>query len=77
MDRTGKNRTSTLYFSGQLASLCVIVFLAAVSSANAVPNLPSGCRSTVINGVNYLNCAGVYYRPGFQGNNVVYIISAP
>ena len=42
-----------------------------------VPNLPPGCTSTVIGGVNYFNCAGVYYRAGFQGNNIVYIVSAP
>ena len=42
-----------------------------------VPYLPPGCTSTVISGVNYFNCAGVYYRAGFQGNNVVYIVSAP
>ena len=42
-----------------------------------VPSLPPGCQSTVIGGVNYFNCAGIYYRAGFQGNNVVYIVSAP
>jgi len=42
-----------------------------------VPALPPGCTSTVIGGVNYFNCGGVYYRAGFQGNNVVYIVSAP
>jgi hypothetical protein len=42
-----------------------------------VPNLPPGCTSTVINGVNYFNCNGVYYRAGFQGNNIVYIVSQP
>jgi hypothetical protein len=42
-----------------------------------VPNLPPGCTSTVIGGVNYFSCAGVYYRAGFQGNNIVYIVSAP
>jgi hypothetical protein len=42
-----------------------------------VPSLPPGCTSTVIGGVNYFNCAGVYYRAGFQGNNIVYIVSAP
>jgi hypothetical protein len=42
-----------------------------------VPNLPSGCNSMVIGGVNYFNCGGVYYRAGFQGNNVVYIVSTP
>ena len=42
-----------------------------------VPNLPPGCTSTVIAGVNYFNCNGVYYRAGFQGNNIVYIVSTP
>jgi len=42
-----------------------------------VPNLPPGCNSTVIGGINYFNCNGVYYRAGFQGNSVVYIVSTP
>jgi hypothetical protein len=31
----------------------------------------------VIGGVNYFQCGAVYYRAGFQGNNIVYIVSAP
>ena len=50
---------------------------AAVPIGTIVPNLPSGCSSITIGGVNYFNCAGVYYRAGFQGNNIVYIVSAP
>ena len=42
-----------------------------------VPSLPPGCTSMVITGVNYFNCNGVYYRAGFQGNNIVYIVSQP
>ena len=42
-----------------------------------VPSLPPGCQSTVISGVNYFQCGGVYYRAGFQGNNIVYIVSQP
>jgi membrane protein involved in colicin uptake len=42
-----------------------------------VPSLPPGCNSTVIGGVNYFNCNGTYYRAGFQGNNIVYIVSQP
>jgi hypothetical protein len=42
-----------------------------------VSALPPGCTSTVIAGVNYFQCGGVYYRAGFQGNNIVYIVSAP
>ena len=50
---------------------------AALPIGSTVPYLPPGCTSTVISGVNYFNCAGVYYRAGFQGNSVVYIVSAP
>jgi hypothetical protein len=42
-----------------------------------VPSLPPGCTSTVINGVNYFQCGAVYYRAGFQGNQIVYVVSAP
>jgi hypothetical protein len=49
----------------------------AVPIGTMVPSLPSGCSSTVINGVKYFNFAGFYYRAGFQGNNIVYIVSAP
>jgi len=42
-----------------------------------VPSLPPGCVSAVIGGVNYFHCGSVYYRAGFQGNSVVYIVSAP
>ena len=42
-----------------------------------VPSLPPGCVSTVIGGVNYFQCGSVYYRAGFQGNSIVYVVSAP
>jgi hypothetical protein len=42
-----------------------------------VPSLPPGCISTVIGGVNYFHCGSVFYRAGFQGNNVVYVVSTP
>ncbi len=42
-----------------------------------VSNLPPGCNSVVISGVDYFNCGGVFYRAGFQGNNIVYIVSQP
>ena len=50
---------------------------AALPIGTTVPYLPPGCNSMVINGVNYFNCGGVYYRAGFQGNSVVYIVSVP
>jgi hypothetical protein len=40
---------------------------AALPIGTTVPYLPPNCTSTVITGVNYFNCGGVYYRAGFQG----------
>jgi len=50
---------------------------AALPIGSTVPYLPPNCSSTVINGVNLFNCGGVYYKAGFQGNSVVYIVTAP
>ena len=50
---------------------------ASLPIGTTVPYLPPNCASTVINGVNYFNCGGIFYRAGFQGNNVVYIVSVP
>jgi hypothetical protein len=50
---------------------------AALPIGSTVPYLPPNCNSTVLNGTNYFNCNGVFYKPGFQGNNIVYIVSQP
>jgi len=50
---------------------------AALPVGSTVPYLPPNCNSTVISGTNYFNCAGVYYKPGFQSNHIVYIVSQP
>lgn len=42
-----------------------------------VSALPSGCVSSPKNGIEYYNCGGVYYRPAFQGNNLVYVVQNP
>ena len=49
----------------------------ALPIGSTVPYLPPNCTSSVINGVNYFNCSGTYYKAGFQGNNIVYIVSVP
>jgi hypothetical protein len=50
---------------------------AALPIGSTVPYLPPNCSSTMINGTNYFNCGGVYYKPGFEGNHIVYIVSVP
>jgi len=49
----------------------------ALPIGSTVPYLPPNCSSTVISGTNYFNCAGVYYKPGYEGNHIVYIVSQP
>ncbi|MBL0142360.1 MAG: hypothetical protein IPP91_09785 [Betaproteobacteria bacterium] len=39
-----------------------------------VPMLPAGCVTTPKGGVEYYHCAGVFYRPAFQSNNLVYVV---
>jgi hypothetical protein len=39
--------------------------------------LPPGCVSAPISGVEYYLCSGNYYRPAFQGNNLVYVVQKP
>ena len=34
--------------------------------------LPHGCRSIIRHSVRYYDCDGVYYRPFYEGNQVVY-----
>jgi hypothetical protein len=42
-----------------------------------VQKLPDGCTSQASGGVEYHNCGGNYYRTAFQGNNLVYVTTAP
>jgi len=39
-----------------------------------VSALPPGCISSPKNGIEYYDCAGVYYRAAVQGNNIVYMV---
>ncbi|MBP6597142.1 MAG: hypothetical protein KA196_06480 [Arenimonas sp.] len=43
----------------------------------AVASLPAGCEPATVNGVEYRKCGGVFYRPAYQGNTLVYVVSAP
>lgn len=42
-----------------------------------VTTLPQGCVESPQGGIEYYNCGGVYYRPAFQGNNLVYVVQNP
>ncbi len=42
-----------------------------------VASLPKGCTAVTFSDVQYQDCAGVFYRAAFQGNNLVYVVSQP
>jgi hypothetical protein len=48
-----------------------------VAVGTIVATLPAGCVSAPIRGVNYFDCGGVFYRPAFQSNNLVYVVQQP
>ena len=39
--------------------------------------LPTGCTTVITGGVKYHICGGVYYRPYYEGNTVVYVVENP
>jgi hypothetical protein len=47
---------------------------AAVAVGTRVATLPSGCTTVVTDDVTYHQCGGVYYRPYYEGTNVVYVV---
>lgn len=44
------------------------------AAGSVVSALPAGCKPETRNGVELQNCGGVYYRAGFQGQNLVYVV---
>jgi hypothetical protein len=42
-----------------------------------VSALPAGCASLQLKGTNYFNCQGTYFRPAYQGQDLVYIVEKP
>lgn len=50
---------------------------APLAVGTVVKALPPGCVSAPISNVEYYLCNGTYYRPGFQGNNLVYVVQKP
>jgi hypothetical protein len=48
-----------------------------VAARTRVYTLPGGCTTVIRGGVRYHHCGGVYYRPYYEGNTVVYVIESP
>ena len=66
--------------AAQQPTTVVVVNQASPAPVSAVPigtvvqTLPSGCKSVVVGGVKYTDCAGAFYKTAFQGNNLVYVV---
>lgn len=51
---------------------------AGVAIGTVISSLPSGCVSTVVNGINYEDCNGHWYERRYNGHSVVYVaVSSP
>lgn len=50
------------------------VYVVSPAIGTHVVSLPSNCASTVVIGVTYYNCGGVYYQPRFGSNGVYYTV---
>jgi len=46
---------------------------AAVATGTIVSSLPSGCTTLTSAGTTYHSCNGVYYKPAFQADRIVYM----
>ena len=71
VDRYGRHRSVDIDVDRRPA---VGVVAAAVAVGTRVARLPTGCTKVVIEGVTYQNCGGVYYRPQYEGTNLVYVV---
>jgi hypothetical protein len=50
------------------------VYVACPAMGTQVVTLPGNCSSTVVMGVTYYNCGGVFYQPSFGSNGVYYTL---
>lgn len=46
-------------------------------AASQVTVLPAGCNTVMRGGAKYQYCGGVYYRPYYEGNTLVYEVVEP
>jgi hypothetical protein len=50
---------------------------AAAATAAYLTALPAGCTPAVYGGATYYGCGGTYYRPQYDGPNIVYVVAQP
>jgi outer membrane usher protein FimD/PapC len=64
--------TTAAVASAAHSSSSTTVVVAAPSVGTLVPTLPAGCTSVSAGGTVVYNCNSVYYRPSYQGAQLVY-----
>jgi hypothetical protein len=78
---TRREVAATGAVAAPVATAAVVGTAAAVTTAAVVGTrvaaLPPGCTTVMAGGVAYSQCGGAYYRPYYEGTNVVYVVSAP
>nr|WP_199043528.1 hypothetical protein [Dyella sp. ASV24] len=71
----------TVAVASVATTTAVVATTAAVASTVAVGTmvsmLPAGCASVHSGNATLFQCGGVYYRPAYQGPNVVYVVTTP
>ena len=51
--------------------------VAVAATAAYLTALPAGCTTAVYSGATYYGCGGTYYRPQYDGPNIVYVVTPP
>ena len=80
--RTAYRATAYTAAAVAVAATPTVVVAAPVAASvmavgTMVSQLPSGCTTTVANGVQYFYCGSTYYRAAYQSGELVYVVSAP
>ena len=51
--------------------------ITAAAYGSTVYALPSGCVTTVVNGITYQQCGSTWYEPQFDGTTTTYVVVSP
>jgi hypothetical protein len=71
-----RRTTRRAAYVGAAAATTAAATTAAVTTAAVVSTLPAGCVEVVSAGVVYQRCGTTYYRPTYDGPNLVYVQTA-
>ena len=73
-----RRRTRRRVTAATAAPVAPAAAVTSVAVGTRVYAKPAGCATVhTPRGVTYYQCGGVYYRPYFEGNSVVYVVENP